>query len=150
MITPEYRAKILGLRPRFEQIAREQYGITVNVGEFGINSRPALIGAKYAETTGYGEAYHAAVMDAYWQKAQDISDLSVLREIAQTAGLDSDQFESALSDQTYIDQVNADIDQAHQYGISGVPAQVVASKYLISGAQPYEVFVQAVEKIRAE
>ena len=89
-------------------------------------------------------------MDTYWQKAQDISDIAVLREIAQTAGLEPDQFEAALSDQTYIEQVDADIFQAHQYGISGVPAQVVGNKYLISGAQPYEVFVQAVEKIRAE
>ena len=44
----------------------------------------------------------------------------------------------------------ADVEQAHDYGLSGVPALVFANKYLVSGAQPYEVLTEVVEKIEAE
>ena len=36
--------------------------------------------------------------------------------------------------------------QARAYGISGVPAFIM-DRYLISGAQPYEVFQQVMERI---
>jgi predicted DsbA family dithiol-disulfide isomerase len=36
------------------------------------------------------------------------------------------------------------------YGLDGVPALVFADKYLVSGAQPYNVLKQVVEKVQAE
>jgi predicted DsbA family dithiol-disulfide isomerase len=49
-----------------EAIARQHYGIEMKQGPFGIDSRPALIGDKYAEAQGKGDAYHDAVFRAYW------------------------------------------------------------------------------------
>jgi predicted DsbA family dithiol-disulfide isomerase len=46
--------------------------------------------------------------------------------------------------------VTADVYQAHRYGLNGVPALVFANKYLVTGAQPYEVLVQVVEQIQDE
>ena len=40
--------------------------------------------------------------------------------------------------------------EAQQLGIQGAPFSVINNKYAISGAQPYEVFVQALEKVKAE
>lgn len=40
--------------------------------------------------------------------------------------------------------------EAQQLGIQGAPFFVINNKYAISGAQPYEVFVQALEKVKAE
>lgn len=150
IITEEYRQRILSYRPRFQQIAQEQYGITINNGPFGIASRPALIGAKFAESQGVGEAYHANVMHAYWQDARDISDLDVLTDVAVQSGLDGEAFVAALEDAQWDALVSAEVNQAFQYGIGGVPAQIFANKYLVSGAQPYEAFVQVIEQISAE
>lgn len=137
-------------RPRLYAIAREQYGLELNPGPFGFNSRPALIGAKFAEAQGVGPAYHAAVMQAYWQEAKAIDDLDVLTDIAVSVGLDEESFRAALKDATYLKEVLADVEQAHSYGIGGVPAMVFADKYLVSGAQPHAMLARAVEQVTAE
>jgi predicted DsbA family dithiol-disulfide isomerase len=145
-MSPEYRARIEASRPRLNAMAQEQYGLTLNVGPFGINSRPALIGAKYAEEQGVGEGYHDVMFRAYWQEAQDISDSEVLAEVATAVSLDPAAFLAALDDPHYEAQMLADVEQAYAYGLSGVPALVYNNKYLVSGAQPYEVLAQVAEK----
>jgi len=147
---PEYRARIEASRPGLYANAREQYGLELNDGPFGIDSRPALIGAKYAEAHGQGHGYHAAVFRAYWQEATDISELATLATIAERLGLERTAFLAALADPALIAAVDADIAQAHAYGLTGVPAMVFADKYLVTGAQPYAVLKQAVEQVRAE
>ena len=137
-------------RPRLYAIAREQYGLDLNQGPWGINSRPALIGAKYAEAQGVGPAYHDAVMRAYWLEAQSIEDLAVLAKLAVASGLDREAFLTALTDPALEQEVLNDIAWAHTNGISGVPALVLQGKYLVSGAQPYAVLTNVVEQIRAE
>ncbi len=138
----------MAARPQFEAMAKAQYGIEINSGKFGINSRPALIGAKYAEQHGKGDAYHAALFRAYWQEAQDISDKQVLGSIAQNIGLDETAFLAALDDSILESDVNQDILQAQVFQITGVPAMVFINKYLIPGAQPYDELVRVVDYIR--
>lgn len=149
-IPPEYRRRIEAMQPRLHAVAREHYGREINQGPSGIDSRPALIGAKYAESRGGGAAYHAAVMRAYWQEARDIGDRTVLAEIAAAVGLDRDEFLAALDDPAFDAQVQADIDQAHAYGLNGVPALVFDNRYLVSGAQPPDVLRSVVAQIAAE
>ncbi|GAC1568877.1 MAG: hypothetical protein NVS3B14_20360 [Ktedonobacteraceae bacterium] len=133
-----------------EKRAREQYGLELKVGPSGINSRPALIATKYAEAQGFGNAFHKAVMCAYWQQAQSIDNPQVLKEIAAQVGLDTEHFDGALSNPTYNTEVTADVELAYEYGITAVPALVFVDKYLVVGAQPYEVLKQVVEKVLAE
>ena len=142
-----YRERILAVRPRLEQLAKAQYGLDIHSGPFGINSRPALVGAKFAESRGVGDAYHKAVFDAYWQQGRSIEDPAVLRDIAAKVGLDPDEFEAALQDPQYEAEVAADIAEAQAHGLHGVPTLVFESKYLVSGAQPYEILSQVVEQI---
>jgi predicted DsbA family dithiol-disulfide isomerase len=147
---PQYRARIEASRPQFEKRAREQYGLEVHAGPFGINSRPALIAEKYAESQGKGEAFHKAVMHAYWQEARSIDDENVLKELAQQVGLNTEHFEEVLPNPTFDAAVSADIDLAREYGLDAVPALVFANKYLVMGAQPYEVLKRVVEKVKEE
>jgi predicted DsbA family dithiol-disulfide isomerase len=144
---PGYLARIEASQPRLTKIAHEQYGLELNRGPLGIHSRAALIGAKYADAQGKGEEYHDAIFRAYWQRANNISEVEVLAEIAQRIGLDREAFLAALRDEDYESQVEADIDQAYSYGLNGVPALIFENRYLVSGAQPYEVLRQVVEKI---
>jgi predicted DsbA family dithiol-disulfide isomerase len=147
---PEYRARIEAAQPMLRQQAKEDFGLTINSGPFGIDSRPALIGEKYAQTVGKGSEYHDLVHAAYWRDAQDISDLAVLKDLAVQAGLDADAFEAALNDPAYDQLVEEDVQQAYEFGLSGVPAMIFDNKYLVSGAQPHPVLVNVVEKITAQ
>jgi predicted DsbA family dithiol-disulfide isomerase len=149
-IPPEYRKRIESSRPMFEKRAREQYGLEINAGPFGINSRPALIADKYAESQGKGEAFHKAVMEAYWQQASSIDDPNVLKEIAKRVGLDTEDFETILANPAYNSEVSTDINLAHEYRLNGVPALVFADKYLVMGAQPYNTLKQVIDKIQEE
>lgn len=143
-----YRARIEASQPQLKAMAREKYGVELHSGPFGIDSRPALIGDKYAEAQGKGAAYHNAVFRAYWVEAKNIEDRAVLRQIAQSVGLDGDAFLAALDEAVYEKAVIADLQQAQEYGLSGVPALVFAEKYLVSGAQPYEALVNVVEQVQ--
>lgn len=146
----EYRTRIEASRPQLYAIARERYQREMNPGPFGVNSRPALIGEKYAETVGCGQAFHDGVMAAYWSHARDISDRGVLAVAAEAAGMERNVFLAALDDPTYDHMVRTDIDTARQYGLNGVPAMIFNDKYLVSGAQPVEVLRQVVDRIAQE
>lgn len=147
---PEYQAHILATRPRFEAMAWEVYGVEIHGGPLGVDSRLALIGHKYAEGQGVGDRYHDAMFRAYWQQAQSIDELPVLREVAVSVGLDGDTFLEALQEPIFEQQVLADIYQAQRLGLSGVPAMIFDRKYLVSGAQPYDVLTDVVEQIQAQ
>lgn len=146
---PEFRRRIEAATPALYAAAREQYGLELNRGPLGANSRPALVGAKYAEEQGVGPAYHDAVFRAYWQRAADIGDRELLADIAAGVGLERAAFLAALAQPQYNAAVDADIAEAHAYNLSGVPAMILAQRYLVVGAQPYPVLKQAVEQVLA-
>ena len=89
-------------------------------------------------------------MAAYWRDAENIGDDAVLIEIAESVGLGREAFAAALDDQAFADEHKQDVQQAFQYGLNGVPASVLNHRYLVSGAQPYDVFVNVVEQVEAK
>jgi predicted DsbA family dithiol-disulfide isomerase len=149
-ISHEYLARIKAGQPRLQAIAQQQAGVELNQGPFGQNSRPALIGAKYAESQGRSEAYHQAVFEAYWLHAQTIEHADDLAQIAVSIGLDEQEFRAALADPRYEAEVEFDIQQAQAYGLSGVPAIVFENQYLLSGAQPIAALRQVVDRLEEE
>ncbi len=149
-IPPEYLARIKAAEPRLLRIAREQYGLELNRGPMGISSRAALIGAKVAEDQDKGAQYSDEVFRAYWQRANNIGHEEVLAEIAHSIGLERDAFLAALKDDQFEARVEADVEEAYSYGLTGVPALIFGNRYLVSGAQPYEVLRQVVEKVETE
>lgn len=143
-----YKQRIAEVRPQMEHMAKVQYGVAINQGRFGVDSRPALIGAKFAEQHGLGNAYHDAVMSAYWEQAQDIEDTGVLAGIAEAVGLERNAFVAALTDRELEVLVDTDILTARQLDITGVPAILFNNKYLVPGAQPYLELVKVVDYVR--
>ncbi|MEO7913184.1 MAG: DsbA family oxidoreductase [Roseiflexaceae bacterium] len=146
----EYRARIEAGQPRLVATAREQYGLELNAGPFGIDSRSALIGEQYAVTLDRGNAYHDAVADAYWLRAQSIDKRDVLADIAESVGLERAAFLTALDAPEYDQAVDTEIAWARTNEISGVPALVFAEKYLVVGAQPYQALEQVLRQCEAE
>jgi predicted DsbA family dithiol-disulfide isomerase len=74
-----------------------------------------------------------------------------LVELAVEAGLDADATRAVLTDPSrYADEVRADESEAAQLGATGVPFFVLDRTYGVSGAQPVEVFTQALTQAWAE
>jgi predicted DsbA family dithiol-disulfide isomerase len=149
-MSAERRAQLERSRPLFQERVREQYGLEINSGPIGINSRPALVAEKYAESQGKGAAFHRAVMQAYWQQARSIDKQEVLKEIASSVDLNTDDFATLLENPQFNAEVDDDIALANEYGLDGVPALVFANKYLVVGAQPYDVLKRVVERVQDE
>ncbi|MGW7267677.1 DsbA family oxidoreductase [Streptomyces sp. NPDC054842] len=67
-----------------------------------------------------------------------------LVELAVAAGIDADSARAVLADPAaYADEVRADEREAAELGATGVPFFVLDRTYGVSGAQPAEVFTQA-------
>ncbi|HEV7647156.1 MAG TPA: DsbA family oxidoreductase [Actinophytocola sp.] len=99
-----------------------------------------------ADSCGAGEAVREALMHAYTSEAADLSDPEVLVGLAAEAGLAPDAAVRLLAGDDFADEVRADEALARQLGISGVPAFVLSGRYLVSGAQPVEVFATALRR----
>lgn len=90
------------------------------------------------------------LFQAYFTEGKHIGDRQVLAELAADIGLDPAGVSEALDSSSYTDEVRADEREAAQLGIRGVPFFVINRKYAVSGAQPTEVFIRALEKARSE
>jgi predicted DsbA family dithiol-disulfide isomerase len=109
------------------------------------NSRLAQELGKWADTQPGGEAIHDALFRAYFVEARDISQPSVLLDIARHVGLSADSAREVLEKRTFKDAIDADWKLSREYGITGVPT-FVAGGYGVVGAQPYEALEQLVRK----
>jgi predicted DsbA family dithiol-disulfide isomerase len=96
----------------------------------------------------YGKKVAAkeALFIAHFTEGKDIADHSVLLEIAHSIGLEKSEVADMLKSDLYAQEVNQDIQEAAQLGISSVPFFVINRKYAISGAQDSSVFLGALKK----
>ncbi len=106
--------------------------------------------AQYAKEKGKLQDVVERLFFAYFTESKHISDRDVLLDIAEAAGLDRSETEAVLDGDRYTEQVREDEAEAAQLGVRGVPFFVLNRKYAISGAQPIEVFRQALEKVWEE
>ena len=91
-----------------------------------------------------------ALFDLYFQQAGDPSNQSQLLDCVKAVGLNVEQAQEILSTDKYAKEVRAEQQLNQQQGISSVPAFIFNKKYLVSGGQPKEVFVNAIEELNKE
>jgi len=99
----------------------------------------ALEATEYAKQVGRIDPFHTAVFKAFWEDGQDIEDFSVLRKAAEASGIEWAGMERALTERTYQEAVENQMDEAVQMGINAIPAFVMNNRGFM-GAQPYEMF----------
>lgn len=95
-------------------------------------------------------ALKLALFRAHFNQRRDLSDRSVLLDIAAAAGLHREAAKAALDDPALEARVIAEEQQAWDMNISGVPAMIVEGKFLIPGAQTPEVYVNALRRVAAK
>ncbi|AYB35791.1 DsbA family oxidoreductase [Chryseolinea soli] len=83
---------------------------------------------------------------SYFTDGKNIDDYQTLIEMGKEIGLDTEALQTALENGSYADNVRADIDEARQVGVRGVPFFVFNRKYAISGAQESNAFLRAIQK----
>ncbi|MGM7723437.1 DsbA family oxidoreductase [Metabacillus sp. Hm71] len=107
--------------------------------------------SKFAKEHNREKAMTENLLYAYFTESKNISDIETLADIAEASGLKRQEVLEVLNDKTaYANDVRIDEEIAGQYGISGVPYFIINQKYAISGAQPLETFVGALQKVWEE
>lgn len=86
------------------------------------------------------------IMKAYFTDSFNIADRATLARLAGEVGLDEQAALDILSSDRYTKEVEQDQREAARLGIQGVPHFIIDGKQQISGAQPVEVFLQALKK----
>jgi predicted DsbA family dithiol-disulfide isomerase len=124
-----------------------QDGLTYDLAESrGGNTFDAHRLIHLAAEHGLGDAVMERLMNAYFSEREAIGDPDTLQRLAVGAGLPADEVREVLEGDRYADAVRADERAATQIGIHGVPFFVLGRKYGVSGAQPSEVLLQALQQ----
>jgi predicted DsbA family dithiol-disulfide isomerase len=108
------------------------------------NSTPAHEAALWADEHADGDVFRRAVYRAYFVDNSNIGSTDVLCELAEASGIDSQDLRAALEEGRYRDRVQEQFEYARAAGITGVPSYV-AGRYVMVGAQQYEVFQRLIE-----
>jgi predicted DsbA family dithiol-disulfide isomerase len=103
-----------------------------------------------AAAHGLQDAAEERLMRAYFTEGVSIGDRERLVEISAEIGLDADEARAVLAGGQYAAEVEADLRRAAAFGITGVPFFVVDERYGISGAQPPELLLGALEQAWAD
>lgn len=150
----EYLAEIKGWS--VEQAREMNEHVTNMASEVGLtydfdkavvaNSFDAHRLVQLAKTQGKGDEVEEQLFAAYFTDGKNIADSAVLSGIGIAAGLDKASVEQVLNGNDYADKVQADVNEAQQLGIRGVPFFAFNNRYAVSGAQPVATFLSALEQ----
>ncbi|WP_155054247.1 DsbA family oxidoreductase [Streptomyces blattellae] len=109
------------------------------------NTRAAHRLIHFARSQGRQHDMVQRLFRAYFTDGLNVGDHDVLAGLAAETGLDKDAAREALHRGAFGADFEADVRQARELGISGVPFFVFDAKYAVSGAQPIETFLTALE-----
>ncbi|MFD2245244.1 DsbA family oxidoreductase [Pontibacter ruber] len=99
---------------------------------------------------GLQDAAEERLFAAHFTEGKNVQDPETLVQLGKEIGLAEEEVRSMLQSGDLREEVNKDIRTAQTIGINGVPFFVINNKYGISGAQPSEVFLSALEQVWQE
>ena len=145
---PEYvqRARANGSEERLRSIANS-YGMEFRSTERIYNTRLAHEATEYAREHDRDNEFHKIIFRKVYAEGADPSHWDVLRSAAKEVGLNADEMQRQVESETYKLNVEEQVKQAYQIGVQGVPTYVINDRYAVVGAQPYDVFKNALSQI---
>lgn len=115
-----------------------------------INTFPLHKLLHMAGEEGFKSEAKELLLKAYFTDTKDLKDTKVLADLFAPHGWDEAKIKRIIADDDIGYAVRQEIDHFQQMGVSSVPFFIINNKYGISGAQPAEVFVQALTQAREE
>ena len=141
------RARSQAMHDHLQAVAAE-VGLKMESRDVIINSRRALGAAEYARTRGKFDEMHHALFKAHWERTARLEDVDDVVEIGAGVGLDRDELRDAIESGRFEQLIDETRQEAESAGINAIPAHVFGARYLVVGAQPYEVFERVVARLR--
>ncbi|KMQ61592.1 DSBA oxidoreductase [Chryseobacterium angstadtii] len=101
---------------------------------------------KYSKSSEMEEA----LFKAHFIDGKNVGDIDELVTLAENSGIDKEEARQVLTSDGLNYEISQDIQEAKNNGISSVPFFVLNGKYAVSGAQPAEVFADALQQTYKE
>ena len=153
----EYLAKKFGSETKYHQLTNHTTRVAAEEGlQFDFskqhvspNTRKAHSIIQASKEEGKQLAMTEAFFKAYFTDGIDLSEKGNLISVAVNAGLQKEKVEELLADNSALAEVAVAEKEWQKLGINGVPFYIINNRYGVSGAQPSETFVKALEEIGA-
>lgn len=131
--------------------AAEREGIAIDwTIALAANTRTAHRLLRLAERE-YGPAAQRALMerlfDQHFTRGGNIADPALLTEQAVAVGMDRDRVAGYLASDEGAAELDAEFDQARAVGVRAVPTFVFDDQWALEGAQPTDVFLEALQRV---
>ncbi|MCU0902050.1 MAG: DsbA family oxidoreductase [Cypionkella sp.] len=144
------KAKAVEIYARVEAAAHEA-GLEIDFSR--IKRMPNTLNAHrlihWAGLEGRQTAIVAALFRAYWREGRDIGVTDTLIDIAAKAGMNPEVTRRLLATDADSEALRARDLHARQRGVTGVPCFIIGNQYVVSGAQPPEVWANVISELRS-
>jgi predicted DsbA family dithiol-disulfide isomerase len=136
-------AQVAEMNERVSGIAAQE-GLDYDLSSYMVsNTKDAHRLSHLATSRGLGDEMHERLFQAQMMEGKILNDADVLIGLGEDVGLPADEVRAMLESDEFSADVDADIADARGIGVQGVPFFVFDRKYAVSGAQPQEMFAQA-------
>ena len=115
------------------------------------NALPASVAAECANDQNKFREMHDMLFEKQndWNKLETADALSMFSQYASTMQLDQKIFDSCLTSGKHISEIQKDLDDGRNYGVSGTPGFFVGNDQIgfveLKGAQPFESFKKIID-----
>ena len=115
------------------------------------NAVPASVASECANEQGKFKEMHDILFGNQneWSKQETVDALSLFSQYATEIQLEQETFDSCLTSGKYIDEIQKDLVDGQNYGVSGTPGFFVGNDQIgyvqIKGAQPFDVFKKVID-----
>jgi predicted DsbA family dithiol-disulfide isomerase len=151
MLAKKYRVSLqqaAGMNARVTALAKEvglEYRLSIARPGNTFDAHRLL---HFADSKQLGDRASERIMHGYFSEGMEVGDRAELARIAPEFGITESDALAMLESDAYSKEVRADETRAAAFGVNGVPFFLFDEKAAISGAQPVEVFVEALQKAR--
>lgn len=138
------------VKASFEYISQEakNLGLPIDLETAKVvNSLDSLQLLKFAQEKGKYEDVKNDLFRGYFAYGKNLSNKETLLEIAIKNGLDEAEVNNLLKTNGFKSEIEKDREEGISKGLKGVPFFIVDDKFVLSGNQPKENFLNLFEKI---
>lgn len=104
---------------------------------------------KWAGQHGQQHAMKMVLIRRYFTEGQDVSDPAVLRQAVEEVGLNTEEAQRVILDETLSKDIREDEHFWLSKGVQGVPSMVFEQRHLVTGAQGVETYKSIIEQLTA-
>ena len=101
----------------------------------------------WAGIEGKQTAMVSRLFRAHWREGEDIGEAATLARLAGEVGMDAAAVARLLATEADADDIMARDRDARGKGVTAVPTFLIAQQYVVSGAQPPEMWQQVIDEL---